>query len=250
MIPKVIHYCWFGGNPLPKLAKKCIKSWKKYCPDYKIIEWNESNLDIENSPLYIRQAHEAKKYGFVPDYFRAKIIFEYGGIYLDTDVQIIKSLDSLLLNKAFFGFENLNNINLGHGFGGEKGLPVFKEIMDQYLDIKFINNDGTYNMLPSPQINTKVFLNHGLKLNNQEQLLDEYIKIYPIDYFCPKSFRTGELHKTKNTYSIHHFDASWFSKDGKKWLKKDRKKIKNRKIIKAIIGERLFENLKKFFKHN
>ena len=116
-IPKVIHYCWFGGNPKPKLVQKCIHSWKKYCPDYEIIEWNESNFDISSCPLYVRQAYDVKKWAFVSDYARLKIIHTCGGIYLDTDVELIKSLDSLLEYNAFFGFEDGKYVATGLGFG-------------------------------------------------------------------------------------------------------------------------------------
>ena len=121
MIPKKIHYCWLGGAKKPKLAKKCIKSWKKYCPDYEIIEWNESNLDISSFPLYTRQAYEKKKWGFVPDYIRCWLVYNYGGIYLDTDVELIKNLDDLLKNPSFFGFESEKSVALGLAFGGEAG---------------------------------------------------------------------------------------------------------------------------------
>ena len=110
MIPKIIHYCWFGRNPKPKLAEKCIKSWKKYCPEYEIIEWNEDNYDLSSAPLYVRQAYEAKRWAFVTDYIRLQVIYENGGIYLDTDVELRKSLDPLLVHQAYFGFEDEKNI--------------------------------------------------------------------------------------------------------------------------------------------
>ena len=260
MIPKKIHYCWLGGNPLPESAKKCIKSWKKYCPDYEIIEWNESNLDINSAPLYIRQAYEVKKYGFVPDYFRVKIIHEHGGIYLDTDVEIVKSFDKLLKDKCFFGFEDDGDldaaINLGHGFGGEKGLPIFVDIMEQYSDMKFINDDGSYNTVASPEINTEVFISHGLKQQNKEQILDDYIHVYPSEYFCPKSFIDGVIRKTKNTYSIHHFDASWLSKESQdkmrsSWKRKQKRakqkafRAKVKGVFIKIFGENFYNKLRK-----
>ncbi len=215
MIPKVINYCWFGGKEKPELVKKCINSWKKYCPDYEIKEWNESNYDISSAPLFVRQAYEAKKWGFVPDYIRAEIIYNNGGIYLDTDVEIIKNFDNLLNNYCVFGFEDNENVNLGHGFAAEKGCVILKEIMEQYTDIPFVLEDGSYYMVPSPQINTKIFVNHGLVHNGLTQTLDNKILVYSTDYFCPKSWYTGLTKKTRNTYSIHHFDASWHTPEEK-----------------------------------
>ena len=123
MIPKIIHYCWFGYGPKPKLAEKCIRSWKKYCPDYQIIEWNENNFDISACPLYVRQAYEARKWAFVTDYVRLKVIYENGGIYMDTDVELKKNLDNLLPYNAYFGFENYWVIATGLGFGALRDFP-------------------------------------------------------------------------------------------------------------------------------
>ena len=128
MIPKKIHYCWIGGNPLPELAIKCIESWKKYCPDYEIIEWNEKNYDFRKNQ-FMREAYDEKKWGFVPDYARLDIIYEHGGIYLDTDVEIIKPLDSLLKEQGFAGMEQPGIVALGLGFGAEPKLPLIKELM-------------------------------------------------------------------------------------------------------------------------
>ena len=126
MIPKLIHYCWFGHNPLPKDAKRCIRSWKKYCPDYVIKEWNEDNFDISQCPQYVRQAYEAKKWAFVSDYVRLKLVHDHGGVYMDTDVELLKPLDRLLSHKAYFGFEDDGlQINTGLGFGAERGESVF-----------------------------------------------------------------------------------------------------------------------------
>ncbi len=209
MIPKTIHYCWFGGKPLPKMAEKCIKSWKKYCPDYEIIEWNESNYDISSAPLYVREAYKAKKWGFVPDYIRLWIIYNYGGIYLDTDVEVVKPLDDLLENKAYAGFETPSNVvNFGLGFGAEPGNRIIKELMDSYNDLHFINPDGTLNMIPSPELNSEVFRRLGLIENNTNQMIGS-MRIYSSEYFCPKDMWDRTLKITENTVSIHHFDGSW-----------------------------------------
>ena len=142
-IPKIIHYCWFGGKPKPELAEKCIKSWKKHCPDYEIREWNEDNYDLAAAPLYVRQAYEAKKWAFVTDYVRLQVVYECGGIYLDTDVELKKNLDSLLGYSAYFGFEDGKWIATGLGFGAEQGTPILQELMDDYRDIPFLLEDGS-----------------------------------------------------------------------------------------------------------
>ena len=154
MIPKIIHYCWFGGNPLPELAQKCIASWKKYCPDYEIIEWNEANYDVSKC-AYMKEAYQAKKWGFVPDYARFDIIHNHGGIYLDTDVEIIRSLDGLLENRAFMGFESENYVNPGLIIGGEAGSGEMECIMRWYETHHFMKESGEIDLTASPAIVTK-----------------------------------------------------------------------------------------------
>ena len=210
-IPKIIHYCWVGGNPKPESVIYCINSWKKYCPDYEIKEWNESNYDFSQNQ-YMNEAYEAKKWGFVPDYARLDIIYKYGGIYLDTDVEVIKNLDDLLSNKAFVGFEKTDTsewfVNCGQGFGAEPKNPSIKFLRDFYDGKSFYNGDGSLNLLPSPHYTTEALVSLGMKCENIKQKL-ESITIYTSDVLCPKSMATGKIEKTKNTYSIHHFTASW-----------------------------------------
>ena len=207
MIPKVIHYCWFGGNPLPELAKKCIKSWKKYCPDYEIIEWNESNFDF-NCCDYAKEAYQAKKWAFVSDVARMKIIYEYGGIYLDVDVEVIKPLDDLLLNDAYFGFEADKYIATGLGFGACKGNELIGLFLDDYYNRSFVKDDGSFDTTPCPQIQTSILLKFGLIQNGTKQIIKN-ATIFPTDFFCPLDYNTGKTTITSNTYSIHHFNASW-----------------------------------------
>ena len=207
MIPKIIHYCWFGNGELSELAKKCIGSWKKYCPDYEIKQWNETNFDISECK-YMKQAYEAKKWGFVPDYARNKIIYENGGFYFDTDVEIVKNLDSLLNEKCIISFESSKFVNGGNIIAGEKGNPVLKSLFEIYHKINFCNEKGTLNTTPSPFYNTEVLKTFGLQQNNTLQRLP-LVTIYPTDYFCPKDVTTKILNVTSNTYSIHHFDGSW-----------------------------------------
>lgn len=208
-IPKIIHYCWFGGTEMPEKNLKCIASWKKYCPDYEIKRWDETNYDI-NKNSYMKQAYEAKKWGFVPDYARLDIIYNNGGIYLDTDVEIIKNIDILLQNKAFMGFESPQFVALGLGFGAVKGNLHIKAMRDAYNGMEFVNQDGSYNMLPSPNYSTEYLLQIGLVRDGSKQMLDEML-ILPTEYLCPKDYETGKLNITEKTYSIHHYDASWQS---------------------------------------
>ena len=213
MIPKVIHYCWFGHNPKPELVQKCINSWKKYCPDYEIIEWNEENFDV-SSNVYAKEAYQAKKWAFVTDYARLWIIYNYGGIYLDTDVELIKSLDSLLELPAFLGFEDEKNIATGLGFGAVKKNKLVDCMLKDYENICFINKDGTYDKLPCPIRNTNAiasFLPQRIIPGTVISIEDG--NIYPAEYFCPLSADGKSMKKTKNTYSIHWYSASWLSKD-------------------------------------
>ena len=208
MIPKKIHYCWFGGNPLPELSQKCIASWKKFCPDYEIIEWNETNYDIKKNK-YMNQAYENKRWGFVPDYARLDIIYTYGGIYLDTDVELIKSIDELLLLKAFAGVEqNSEYVALGLGFGAEKGHPTIKTLRDYYDTLLFVESDEL-NLTPAPKINSIVLQSMGYRFSKQPMDICG-MTIFPSEYLCPINYDTNELTITENTYSIHHYTASWY----------------------------------------
>ena len=262
MIPKIIHYCWFGRNPKGKLAEKCLKSWKKYCKDYKIIEWNEDNFDISTCPLYVRQAYKMQKWAFVTDYVRLKVVYENGGIYLDTDVQIIKKLDSLLVYDAYFGFDLDEYINTGLGFGAKKGAPILKDIMRQYEDIPFVRDDGTQDSMSCPVRNTEVFLKYGLCQNGEQQSLIDGTIILPKDYLNPLDYWSGELKKTRNTLSIHWYSASWFSKKEKEEHEARLKQISKRKkseridsfihlpnrIMKKILGEKKYRSIKTILK--
>lgn len=237
MIPKVIHYCWFGGNPKTPKMEKCIKSWRKFCPDYEIIEWNENNFAIEEQCDFIKEAYEAKKYAFVSDVARLKIIFEHGGIYLDTDVEILKPIDGLLNHKCFLGWQDEKYVANGLGFGAEKGNPIIGENYDSYKDIRFVNEDGSYNMKACPIYTTNILLNHGLKMKNIIQNLD-FATIYPIEYFNPLDDATNRLIVTEKTYSIHWYAKTWVSK---------KNKIRGRitRVFHRWFGVDCFESLKR-----
>ncbi len=214
MIPKKLHYCWFGGKPLDKLGQRCLKSWEKYLPDYEIICWDESNFDI-NCCDYVRQAYEAKKWAFVSDYVRFKVLYEQGGIYFDTDVEVIKNFDDNILKKSFFGCENPcnktpNMVNPGLGCMAEPGLNFYAEMLEAYENDSFLNADGTLNLYTIVQRTTDMLKCHGLSDTTEIQNIAG-INIYPAEYFCPINMDTGKLVITDKTYSIHHYAGSWES---------------------------------------
>ena len=256
MIPKKIHYCWFGRNPLPKLAVKCIKSWKKYCKGYEIIEWNEDNFSIEDAPLYVRQAYEAKKWAFVTDYVRLYAMVTYGGIYMDTDVEVVKPLDKYLEHQAFSGFENETSIPTGI-MACEKDFPLFVELLQYYDNAKFINEDGSLNMTTNVAVITEMCKERGFVANGEFQVVEGFV-LYPRDFFCPASPGSIEKHKSKNTVTIHWFAGSWLDEKTKKekedWiLHQNRRKVEKRNkqikklpktIIKKILGNKLYEKIK------
>ena len=258
MIPKKIHYCWFGRNPKPKLAEKCIRSWKRYCPDYEIIEWNEDNYDLSSAPLYVSQAYEAKKWAFVSDYVRLDVVYQHGGIYLDTDVEVIQKLNSFLRDSVYFGFEDEQNVNTGVGFGAEKGSPILLEMMEEYNGLSFFLSDGNYDRTACPIRNTAVLVKHGLKQDGSEQYLDNSIHIYSPDYFCPLDFSGIQNKRTSNTISIHWYCASWFyeNKEQEKELNKRKRSMRidyflhapNRLAIR-LLGLENYEKLKTILKN-
>lgn len=210
MIPKTIHYCWFGGNPLPNKARKCIESWKKYCPEFQIIEWNENNVALSACPQYINDAYNAKKYAFVSDYIRLKVLYEHGGFYMDTDVELVKPLSAFLSDRAVIGFENNNFVNSGQMLAAEAGHPILVEMMACYNSVAFYKEDGSIFLLGCPHVNTDVLAAHGLNKDGQEQVVAN-VHVYPEYYFNPLDSTTGELRKTDKTVSIHWYAMTWKS---------------------------------------
>ncbi len=211
-IPKIIHYCWFGGNPLPELAKKCIDSWRKFCPDYEIVEWNESNFDCSYNS-YVKEAYDAKKWAFVSDVARLYALVNYGGIYMDTDVEVIKPLDDLLIYDAVSGFESKTRIPTGL-MACKKGQDMFKDFLSDYDDAHFILSDGIFDLTTNVTRITNHCLKYGLVLNNEKQTINGFT-LLPYEYLCPKNIETLELNITNNTIVIHHFDGSWLSAEDK-----------------------------------
>ncbi|SEA51751.1 Glycosyltransferase sugar-binding region containing DXD motif-containing protein [Prevotella sp. tc2-28] len=251
MAPKIIHYCWFGGNPLPESAKKCIASWREYLPDYEIWQWSEGSLhdnvndnenvlfdkilsfDVNSIP-YTQQAYEAKKYAFVSDYARFWVLYHYGGLYFDTDVEVIKPFDDIVARGAFMGLEidGLKKgtkiaINPGLGLGAEAELPIYQEILNGFTRMAYYGADGkrsNYTMIPMV---TDLFLGKGLEANGKVQSICD-VTIYPQRFFNPYNGVTGELSITSDTHSIHWYSATWMETKSK-WI------VKLKRTIRSII---------------
>lgn len=212
MIPKKIHYCWFGGNPLPKDVQKYIDTWKKFCPDYEIKEWNEQNFDIHRN-RYVEEAYQLKKWAFVSDVARINALYTEGGIYMDTDVEVVRNLDPLLNKRGFLGFEGTQWIatNL---VGFEAGHEILRKFLEAYDHRSFIKSDGTLDQTTNVEELTKLLVdNYHLILNGEEQILADGIVVYPTDYFSPYDYIQGKLNKTSNTYTIHWFSQSWIGQN-------------------------------------
>lgn len=246
MIPKVIHYCWFGGNPLPEFAVKCINSWRKFMPDYEIKEWNESNFDVNIIP-YTKEAYEAKKYAFVSDYARFWILYHFGGVYFDTDVEVIRPLDEMIERGAFMGCEIDGQdphyrdiaVNPGLGLAVEAGHEVYKAILEKYATLRFLNEDGSLDTTTVVQYTTDVLKVFGLQnIKGIQQVAG--INIYPQRYFNPFDDATGRLNKTADTYTIH-----WFSKT---WLKVNPMRQWISRIAHRLFGVDFTKKLRNLFK--
>lgn len=217
MIPKKIHYCWFGGKELPPLAQKCIASWKKFLPDYEILRWDESNYDV-NKIAYTKEAYIAKKYAFVSDYARFDILCQHGGLYFDTDVEVIKDLTPIIEQGAFMGCEeHISGLNCknavapGLGLAALPDMTLYKEILNYYNTLHFLRKNGTTDLTTVVTIITGILKKYGFDENQNTVQNIAGLKIYPPEYFCPKDFLTGKINVTAQTYSIHHYDASWFT---------------------------------------
>ncbi len=213
MIPKKIHYCWFGRGEKPELALRCIESWKKYCPDYEIIEWNEENFDV-SSNAYVKEAYEARKFAFVSDYVRLYAICTEGGIYMDTDVRVLKSLDEYLVHKAFTGFESRLHPVTGI-MACEKANPIMASLLSYYDNRHFLLPDGSYDVTTNTVTITKEFTKIGVILNDEYQEIDG-LAIYPQNVFCPDLSKINDEEYKKGITTIHYFSGSWKSEATKK----------------------------------
>lgn len=242
MIPKIIHCVWFGtSSEYPEDVARCIETWKAKMPDYEIRIWNEQNFDL-SACTYVKEAFGEKKYAFASDYVRLWALYYYGGIYLDTDVEVLKSFDDLLVNRAFAGFEDNDRIATCV-LGSEKGNPLFLELLEEYHGRKFILGEGQYDLTPNPVPITRRLIAHSLCLNGARQELDE-ISIYPMDYFCPfNPYRKGADCFTDNTYANHHFNGTWkkvLSDAERKYAAKEKR---FRKVFGAKWGSRICKHL-------
>lgn len=208
VIPQVIHCCWFGGKPLTPLAQKCIESWNKYLPEYPIITWNEKTFDVDSVP-FTQEAYNCKKYAFVSDYVRLWALYHYGGIYMDTDVEVIKDLDKFMNFQAFSGFEQKNYMPTGI-MAAVPHHPWIHRMLEHYRGRSFFNPDGTMDLKPNVIFMTELAEKEfGLKRGNELQILKDDVHIFPNDYFCPMVWETREIKLTPNTHTIHHFAYSW-----------------------------------------
>jgi mannosyltransferase OCH1-like enzyme len=213
MIPQTIHYCWFGKKPLPKEVLRCIASWKKYFPDCEIKEWNEDKFDINIIP-FTQEAYSVKKYAYVSDFARLWILYNYGGIYFDTDVEVIRDMTSIINRGPFMGIEKNTSIanlavNPGIGFSASKGNWILQDVMKYYENEHYITETGI-KQIPIVPITTAVLIRYGFNCKNEMQQVGDFI-IYPYDYFCPIEYPLGKLEITLNTVSIHHYTESWMS---------------------------------------
>lgn len=213
-IPKIIHYCWFGGSEKPESVKYCIDTWKRFLPDYQIMEWNEDSFAIEGASEYVQEAYHSKKWAFVADYVRLVALYEYGGIYFDTDVEVFQSFDDLLHHGAFFCFE-VKDYVMTAVMGVKKHAPIIRDFMDEYRDRHFIAEDGSLNTdMTNVKILTKMLKRKGLRLNGKMQKIEDAV-IFPQQYFSPNDFRNIFLKYKPENYSYHHCFASWYRAGGK-----------------------------------
>lgn len=233
MIPKVIHYCWVGGTPLPAKQRECIASWRRVMPDAEIREWNEGNYDF-GANAYMAEAYAAKRWGFVPDYARLDIVYRHGGIYLDTDVELLKPLDPLL-DAPFCGFESRTRVALGLVFAAEAGNATVKAMRDAYDARHFRRADGSLDLTPSPEIQTAQLRGWGLKDDDGTVQSVAGFRVCPKAYFAPKTL-DGDCRVTPDTYAIHHYEASWVPL---RW--KVTRRV--RRALEAVLGPRATQPL-------
>lgn len=252
-IPKIIHYCWFGGKPKPPLAQKCIASWKKYCPDFEIMEWNESNFDLSTAPAYVHQAYEAGRWAFVTDYVRLVALVKLGGVYMDTDVEVVKPLDDYLHHEAFAGFESMDRVQTGL-LACCPEFPLFREFLAHYDTVQFLLSDGTQDITTNVEVLTRLCKARGLQMNDRCQVVDG-LAVYPREYFCPVDYETEKLKRTRKTVTIHWFSGSWKTEAEREFLRQEKERLAYERrsnlrvrVGTAILGEKGYEKLKALLK--
>lgn len=214
MIPKIIHYCWFGTKEIPQMEKECMESWKKYLPDYEIRLWNEMNFDLSICK-YVQEAYTAKKYAFVSDFCRIYALYEYGGIYFDTDVEVLKNFDQLLEHKSFLGFENRTMVGTAM-IALESHSPVAKDMLDYYYQTPYFDASGNENLTTNVTLLNKILEKYGIKHENSYQELDGGIIVYPREYFFPKKLSENDFRITETAYCVHKMSGTWLTERQKK----------------------------------
>lgn len=224
-IPKTIHYCWFGEKELPDFLKECMESWNRHCPDYEVVRWDEHNFDI-NKYEYTRQAAEHNKWGFVTDVARLDILYQYGGIYMDTDVKLLKPLDNLLYQKGFVGVERWGNINSGGGIGAVPHHKMIQEMLDYRLKFPFVMSDGSFNTETNGLYETTPFVRHGMKIDNTLQIIND-MTVYPASVFHPYDYMSCEEKVEDNTVSVHYFYGGWMEESDRGNREKTQKKYRD-----------------------
>ena len=223
IIPKIIHYAWFSQAPIPEKLQRCIDSWREKCPDYEIVRWDESNFDYMKY-TYTRQAYKAKKWAFIPDIARLEILYEYGGFYLDTDVELLKSLDELRFQKGFCGREDWGHVNFGGGSGCVKHLDIVGALLDFRKNVPFILENGQYNVEASGYYETKPLIDRGLSITNRTEIVDD-LTIYASEFFSPYNYISGRENITEQTISIHWFSGGWIGDAGTRYRQETREKF-------------------------
>lgn len=213
LIPKKIHYMWLGGNEIPDKLKRCIDSWARFCPDYEIIKWDENNYDVHKN-VFVSQAYDNQRYGFVPDYARIELLYEYGGIYLDTDVELKRNIDELLYQEAFCSVEKWQVLNFGGGSGAIKGHKSLEPFLECWKERELIRRDGTLDNISSGLLDTTIALRQGYVINGKNQTVNG-MNIYTYDYFHPYDYMSGKLELTEDTFSVHHFNGGWLDSKSK-----------------------------------
>ena len=232
-IPKTIHYCWFGGKEIPDFLKECMESWHRYCPDYKIVRWDEHTFDIDKYE-YTRQAAKYSKWGFVTDVARLDILYQYGGIYMDTDVKLLKPLDNLLYQKGFVGVEQWGNINSGGGIGAVPHHKMIQEMLDYRLKFPFVMGDGSFNIETNGLYETTPFVRHGMRIDNTLQIIND-MTVYPASVFHPYDYMSCEEKVEDNTVSIHYFYGGWMEESDRENREKTQKRYKD--VIKQVMNK-------------
>jgi len=253
MIPKVIHYCWFGRKPKPELAERCLKSWRRVCPDFEIKEWNEQNFDLSKAPEYVRQALDAGRWAFVTDFVRLKVLVEYGGVYLDTDVELVKPLTPYMHHRAFAGFEAVDRVQTGL-LACEPGFDLFRAFLAHYDTAVFRRADGSLDVTTNVEVLTRLCVERGLRPDGQKQEVAG-LTVYPKEVFCPVEFDSGKLHRTRKTVAIHWFSGSWHTQAELDQLELERKQRKAERdsqiryrVGTALLGEKGYRWVKKMLK--